>query len=152
MKFTVELDDFWHDTDGDLSKELSKYVIEQVKYQIWDKIEKKVQLEITEKTIKKIDEKIFSELDSFVEKNLNLDKFVVKKGYNNEETPLLEYIQNRINDNSSNYIKAVEQTAENHIKVLRAKYDLLFASQIIGNMQEQGLLKEGVYDALLKTK
>ncbi len=47
-------------------------------------------------------------------------------------------------------IKAVKQDAERCVKEVKSRYDMLFASQVISGLKQQNMLKDGVFEALMK--
>lgn len=73
---------------------------------------------------------------------------------NSEDVTVDEWIRLQF-EHTGNYNRLpdiVKKKAEETIKEIKNRYDLLFASQMITKLNEQNLLKDGVFKALMETK
>jgi hypothetical protein len=92
--------------------------------------------------------KIQKQVDLFVETGK------IKGRYSNDkEVTVLEYIQADFNANSgySSPKDQIQNLAKKFGDELKQRYDLLFASQIVAKLSENGLLKDSVVKMLLET-
>ena len=44
----------------------------------------------------------------------------------------------------------IEKLAKNYSTEMKNRYDMMFASQLVIKLNEQGMLKEGVFESLMK--
>ncbi|MEX0596835.1 MAG: hypothetical protein WD512_10065, partial [Candidatus Paceibacterota bacterium] len=145
IKFIVETDDFWIE-EGTLNSAIKEHVIRNVKNQILEKISDEVNRTITEVVLNEI-----AESKSLVIKNMVQEKcktIKIRQRYSNGEKTIEEAIEYALerNGNVSNDIETyIRKQAEKLGKSLKERYDLQFASHIVKNMQENNLLKEGVF-------
>ena len=155
MKITVELDEFWMDNDSDgLSEDLNKFVKNQVTFEIWKKIENKVKDEITNQVSKIINSKLESKIEEMVKEMIVTQK--MKSPSINVGTDGMCTIAEKLKydfEYGSGWLSPLsimKDLGQKFSKEMKDRYDTLFASQIVLKMNEQGLLKDGVVDALLK--
>lgn len=150
MKFTVELEDFWFEEDEDLSESLKAYIKRDVVHQIAKSIEGQVEKEITRKVSETISDKMSVVIDSTLSELVD-NGFITK---NNKEIPLVEHVKDIFNSHHSwNSPEAkLEKLAKRFGEEMRLQYNNAFASKIVSNMKEQGLLKDEVVQILLEGK
>lgn len=146
MKFTVELDDFWIDEDnGSVDEQMKRYIIQQVIYDIWGKIRDQIKPQLDEVIRNLVDTKLNDRITKEVEKQITTG--TLKPRYSSDpELTIEQHIQDKFRD-SSNKIDIdgmVTKIAKGHAEDLKKRYDLLFASQLVSKLQEQGMLKEDV--------
>ncbi len=166
MKLKVEIDineilsDFFEDFDPEYSsaeidlKSSVKYEIQRkVEYEVLNKYSDNLNTQMSNE-VKKLIDKSFKEL---VESKCS--EFVqngkLKGRYSSsEEVTVEEWIKERFEDstNHSTLRNIVDNNAKILSKEIRDRYDLLFATQIVTKMNEQGLLKEGVFQSLVENK
>lgn len=150
MKFTVEVEDFWIE-DGNLSEQLEKYVTRDVVAQISRSIESKVQTQIT----KKIEELVKKSLNDEIAKNIEA---VMKEGKigrlnrSSEQVTFEEYVRECLSYTGGwmTFQETVKKIAVDYSNELKKRYDILFASQVVAKMSENGLLKEDAVKLLLE--
>lgn len=148
MKIVVDLEDFWFEEDEQLIPALQDHVKTMVIRQIGDSIKKQVDL-FMDKAIK---EEINSQLEMRVKilMEAQLETGKVKGRYSgDQEMTIQEWVSKEIKTNSSNIHDYVLKTAKAQGEDLKRRYDLLFASQIVAKINEQGLLKDDVAKLLL---
>lgn len=147
MKFTVEIEEFWLEEEN-LSDALQEAVKNSVLRQIQDNIKNQVETLVQTKILTVIN----SELETRAK--VLTDEFVAKgkvKGrYSNDpERTVEEYIASEFRAKDSDFRSYIEKITKNQVIELKNRYDLLFASQIVTKINEQGLLKEDVAKLLL---
>lgn len=151
MKFVVELDDFYLDEEEDLIPAIKNEVIIRVTNQVWDMIKETVNKSVTNPLVTEIkgqiDKKINESLMIELENVLKTQKF---KEYSKEIT-FAEFIENKMSASSYNNLqKTVEKLADSRADEIKKRYDLIFASQIVVKLNENGMLKEDVAKLLLE--
>jgi len=155
MKITVELDEFWMDEDSNnLSEELHTYVKNQVIHNVWSKIKDQVDSEIVKKINELSRERLEYKVSELIDKIVDSEQVrspsigIGKDGV----CSLYDKLKHSfLNDSSySNPTSKLQDLAKRFGQELKDRYDTLFASQIIIKVSEQGLLKDGVIESLLK--
>ena len=147
MKFTVEVEEFWLNEDGDLTEELTSHITKSVVYQISKSIEKqvavKIELKAKEAAVSKLDRVIDDKLTDLI------DKGVIT--YNREEISLTEYIEKLFmaSNRWNNPQKQLENITRNFAEELKLQYNAAFANLIVQNMKKQGFLKDYIAQILL---
>lgn len=150
MKFTVDLEEFWMEEDGEsLDAELKKYIIRSVSGKIEKSIQEKVEAEIE----KKVDEFVSARLSVIINDQLAecIEKGVIQPRCHSIPISITTYIKERFLDNSgwSTPTKYIEKIAKEFGADLKLQYNNAFANKIVANMKEQGLLKDEVVQILL---
>lgn len=147
MKFTVEIDEFYLDSDEDLipalEAEIKHQVVKQITGNISLQIGKLAQV-IQEEQLKLYTAPIIEE---------QVKEFVTNgkmRDYSGEIT-IGDYIKKFIqNTKSSEQIeKAIKASVDSHLVELRNRYDLLFTTQLINKIKDAGYLKEEAVKMLL---
>lgn len=157
MKIVVELDEFWMHDEAELSTALSKYVTNQVISEIWKKIKSKVDEDIQVKTAKMVEKLMYQKASSLIDEALKTQtiKTMVYENSRNVEklVSLEEYIGIKFKKDSGwgSPDKKIEELAKQFADELKKRYDLLFASQIVSKLNENGLLKEDVHKMLMES-
>lgn len=153
MKITVELDEIWMDGESSLTEEINHYVKTQVKKEIWDNINEVVNTTITKLVQEEIEKDLISKGQKMVSKIIETEKIkspsinIGVEGY----CTLEELIKYKF-DNSTGWqspVRKIEELAKSFGNEMKKRYDLLFASQIVTKMNENGLLKEDAAKKLL---
>jgi hypothetical protein len=154
---TVDLNDLYAQEDEGLNfneivKENITYKVKQLTYEDF----KKEALPAFENQVKR---KIDLDRDLKIKEQIEelFSKPELKKNYYDEKkVSLAEYIENYFAEytlNSRDFndrVEALVKTQANEIvKQLKDRYDLLFASQIVTKLNEQGMLKEDIAKILL---
>lgn len=164
MKITIDLEDLVNDfaenaSQGEygiedqfeLKKELKQSIISQVTHNHFRNEIIEMRSKAHDFLKKRIAEKIDEVVEKQVERIIREDKFKYNS-YEGEKT-LSEYIKDRFigatRDSKVNLDKITKDIAVNMASELKDRYDLLFASQIVTKLNEQGMLKEDVARLLL---
>ena len=147
MKFTVEVEEFYLE-EGELAAELKHQIKNDVIKQIRDNVKKQVDDFMNDYVIKELD----SELKTRVK--IQIDEFVatgkVKGKYSGDSTrSFAEWIADNIREDKSALDNAIKKIAASHVEELIKRYDLLFATQLITKIKDQGFLKEDAVKLLL---
>ncbi len=156
INVTVDLSEFYSEPEAEnFSQQIKDYIVFEVKQQMFKEFKK----ELTDEFFRLIRESFESQKTFFVNKIFNelvLDA-KIKKPYSGEElisiNDWMKQELERLQLNDQNLRKIIEtQTkaaSEVIAKELKVRYDLLFASQIITKINENGMLKEDVAKLLL---
>ena len=147
MKFKVEVDDFWLDEDDDLGATLKHHVTRDVLGKIKDSIEEKVEEQLTKKIIEVVNGKLEGIIDSKLDELLATG-VVTHRGEDIKISNLIKrHFENNNGWNSPD--DKIQDMAKEFGKELRGRYDAVFATHIVMNMKEQGLLKDDVAQMLI---
>lgn len=151
MTITINVDEFWLDEESDFEESLKKYIVEQATYKVFGKIKN----ELLEKIHIKVEEEVYEKVEEFMRDFIkqNANKLEMKVGYG-QTVPLEEGVRSILSNRAENYAmssitKLVEAYAKSFVDDLRKRYDLLFASQVITKLNENKMLKEGVFESLM---
>jgi|HubBroStandDraft_4_1064222.scaffolds.fasta_scaffold341984_2 hypothetical protein len=150
MKFTVELDEFWLSEDRDLEPELKKYVVKDVVRQVNDSLKDQIENSITVAVKEQIVALMDGRIAALVEEVIKTEK--LKNGSQKDGISIVEYIKQYFQNNNS-YRSADEVIKKEATKFgndMKARYDLLFASQLVAKLHESGMIKEDVIKLLLQ--
>lgn len=148
MKIVVDLEDFWLDSETELIPELQNHVKNTVIREIGDSIKKQVDA-FMDKAIKaeiekQLEMRVKLLMDAYLENNK------VKGNYSSDpEMTVSEWINKKMSESRPSIHDTVKKQAELIGVDLKRRYDLLFASQIVAKINEQGLLKDDVARLLL---
>lgn len=147
MKITVEIDDFWMESDDTLSNELNKYVKDAVIREVHLSIQDKVKREITEQVINEVrlqsSTRIAAYIDSFVADG------VLHKGSTNEVS-IKDFLYASFTNTRQweNLLPSIKKVAENFTIEIKNRYDLVFAAAVLNNLKENNLLSNDAVKAL----
>ena len=149
MKFTIEVEDFYLDGEDSLEANLKDYIKRDVVSQIEKNIRTKVEDQIQREVHLEVEKTFVRKIRDAVTEIVGTEKI---KGSNGVEITLSDYIKNKFQNNTDwrspdDTIKALAKKFGDEMK---ARYDLLFASQIVQKLHENGLLKEDVAKKLLE--
>lgn len=157
MKITVTVDaSQLYGEDGELSfsEAIKQQVIYEVRNKVIEDFKKTLFIQFSDQVKKGVEEQkeelfqtIFKEMAS---------EAMVKNYYGGEKCSFVDYIkaeltrtylsEQSVNSYLNNQLKT---TSENISKQLKERYDMLFASQIVSKLHENGMLKEEVAKMLL---
>lgn len=147
MKFTIEVDDFYLDSEDDLTGALKEYIKRELVSQMWKKTEEKVTRAMEEY----LKELIASEMKTRVQ--ILMDNFLtsgkVKHSHNREEIPVSQHISENFSARNADIVKTIGSLVTSQVSELTRRYDMLFATQILAKVNEKGFLKEDVARLLL---
>lgn len=150
MEFTVKIEDDWIE-DAQLVSELKRQITSSLASKITENL-----LNGHVKLIEKIaTDKIIQKFDKFAnEATLQFIENGKVRSSRNSSTMITvsEYIAERFEYTSSynNQKDLIERLAKNYSTEMKNRYDMMFASQLVIKLNEQGMLKEGVFDSLMK--
>lgn len=148
MEFIVKIEDNWIE-DADLVGEIKRQIISSLSTQITEKLleghVRLIEKVASEKVIQSFDKMSNDATIDFIENGK------IKSSRNSSMLTVFEYIAERF-ENSSGYNNAkelIEKLAKNYSIEMKNRYDMMFASQLVIKMSEQGLLKDGVFQSLM---
>jgi len=159
INVTVDLSEFYSEEDGNsFTNEIKGYISGRVKNEVWEKFKENA----FESFSNQVGERIRLDKDLKIGEAID-DVFYnkkIKKRYGSSEPCSVsefveDYFQHQVvnsNDFTSKVDKIIKAQAEDIVKELKARYDLLFASQIVLKLNENGMLKEDVAKLLLNDK
>lgn len=148
MKFVVDVEEFWLDEESELGPALQAHIKRDVVAQI----EKSVQTQVTDFMNKIMKEEIKSKLETIVSDLMRqfLVTGTVKGQYSNDpELPLADWVKKQVTVQNSNIQDWIKKSVTTQVEELKKRYDLLFATQIVSKLNEQGMLKEDIAKLLL---
>lgn len=148
MKIVIDLEDFWFEEEEQLIPALQEHVTRTVIREIGDSIKKQVDAfmdkAMKNEIEKQLEMRVKLLMDAYIENNK------VKGSYSSDpELTVSEWINKKMSESRPNIHDAVKKQAELIGVDLKRRYDLLFASQIVAKINEQGLLKDDVARLLL---
>ena len=155
MKITIDLEDFWmEENDQNLTEQIKQHIVYKTKCEVWDNIKNHV-METAGNMVKHT---IEAELQLAIQDNIKqfMTNDKLKKRYSsNEEITMHEWIKEEISRASVDNGKLktfVADSAKEFTIEMKNRYDLLFASQIVAKMNDNGLLKEDAAKLLIDKK
>ena len=157
INVTVDLEDFYTDEDGGtLAQEVKQAIASNIKNDIWKKFEKEGLVSFSNQ----MERKIASDKDLKIKETIDdlfKNKKIKKSSYSNDLLSLEEFIIEQLDRNISTSRdfedltrKLVQDKSKEIVQQLKDRYDLLFASQIVSNLNKQGMLKEDIAKILLE--
>jgi Zn-dependent M16 (insulinase) family peptidase len=155
MKIIVDIEEFWFDEESELTEELHNFVTNKVMNEIWKRIEGKIEKEIISQINKMVTDSLYKKSNLFIGKFLETGKIkkdVYKDGkYVKEDMTIQEFIQNKFRSDSGwgNINDHIKKIAQRFGTEMKERYDLMFASQIVARLGDNGLIKEDVAKMLL---
>jgi hypothetical protein len=154
MKITLEVNDFYLD-EQDIESGLKEFIINDVIQKVHKSIESKIDDTITRVVKDQVTKSLYRDIQKIVAKVVSEGKIQTKDGYNSNKIPMTieEYVKHDFEHNTgySSPKDKITELAKNFGNELKRRYDLLFASQIVAKLNENGLLKEDAVKMLLET-
>lgn len=171
INVTVDLAEFYNeDQENSFSEEIKMEIAARVKAQVWKDFEERALSQMKQLVIHEFDKQKTKQIEKLVKKVIGSEK-IKKSDYSNEQITFEEYITENLKNNYfserqtaesvlRNYISnfetkfnnEIKQNSESIAKELRDRYDLLFASQIVTKLNENGMLKSDVARLLLNSE
>ena len=162
MKFNIEIDleNFYAENfEGDefgvgATSSLSQEVVEVIKSEVKDAIRNQVSgvvKEMATDAFERYGNDKIKEITDFKMLEFISEGKVRKSSRNDEMITVSEKLRSTFDD-SNNWktpYKAIEKVGEDFAKELRTRYDMSFATNIVKGLEKQGLLKSGVFEALI---
>lgn len=149
MKYTIEVNDFYLE-DAELESTLKEHIIREVVGQIEKSIQKRVEDHITLKVKAEIESRMYRFMNLAIEQIISTEKLKV----DGKEMTLAEYIKREFTERTGyrNPSDTIATLAKKFGDEMKGRYDLLFASQLVAKMNNNGLLKDEVAKLLLDTQ
>lgn len=154
IKFELDMEDLINDMLCDESCDIEEAIKGEIISKTIRKILPKIETQVNEQVFKRIDgivsERIESAVESAISKTIDSGT-IVKRG---KTITMEDHIRDMFNDHSSwgNPMKKLEAIAKKFGEELTLQYNAAFATRIVANMKEQGLLKDDVVKILLENK
>lgn len=154
MKITIDLEELFselQDSEGTIKEMLVKNIIGSCVYQISAAIKKQVEDQIQREVKNAIESSMLADIRKEVARIIPVAMISIGK---QEEVTLEEYIRTLFSQktgwNSPN--DYIEKLSKQFGDEMKKRYDMLFATQIVNKMAQNGLLKEGMETLLLEKK
>jgi hypothetical protein len=165
INVTVDLEDFYNEDETSFNEQILDYISSQVKSKIFDQFKDKG-FDLVAQNVKKLTDSVFDNQiqlmieDVFknrVSKNgTTWEKIISEKlenrNYFREDSDLEKYLQDNIRRSDSAIHEIIAGHCNKISKDLKDRYDLMFASQIVIKLNEQGLLKSDLSTLLTNDK
>lgn len=152
MKFTIEVEDFYLDEEGDLAAGLKKYITRDVVIKIQKSLEAKIEDGITKEVKAQVEQTLYRKIGTYVAECIANDK--IKGRYSSDpEITLQEWVKQQFTQlaqKAAPVDDTIKKLAEMFGSELKKRYDLLFASQLVAKLSNEGLLKEDAVKLLLE--
>ena len=150
MKFIVEIEDNYIE-EGEIMSELQNQVksdvVNQIKKHINDRVEKQVIIEVKDT----VEKQMYILITSAISDVIKNEEFPSRNSSSKKVT-IEEYIKECLTYQGGwqNFQDVTKKIAENMSLELKKRYDLLFASQIVSKLSENGLLKDDAVKMLME--
>ena len=150
INVTVDLEDLYIDEDQSFSEALNKTITSQVTNEVWKTIKEKVDDQITRNVKLEVEKQYCHKIQSLIAEFFKTGKLKMNS-YDKESITIEEYIIRLFEGNIgwNNPKEQIQKLAKAHGETLKNRYDLMFASQLVVKLNENGLLKEDVAKTLL---
>jgi hypothetical protein len=146
MKFTIEVEGFWLE-DDQLQPALTRHIISDVVSQIHKSMKSKIDEHIAKEAHAQVEKSMYFHINAAT-KELCESGTISKNG---KQVLLKDYIKSEFENNSGwrSPEEILKQLAKKFGDEMKQRYDLMFASQIVIKLKENGLLKEDAAKMLL---
>lgn len=153
LKFKITLEDAWCDDQGNIEDGIKSHIINQLKRNVWETIKEEVKAEISKAVKEQIESEMKSQIAVAVASVMNSPDFKIAGVYSSDPKQTVEeYVAKQFDRHNGGYNSVrdrLDGMAKKHATEMKNRYDLLFASQLVAKMSDQGLLKEGVFKAIM---
>lgn len=156
INVTVDLSDFYSEDESSFSEQIKSAIAYDVRQQVLADWKAKIGAEFNSAVIAEVEK----QKEQFITSALNelVVNAKVKKRYSsNDMISISEWITEELERTqlSENKLRdflnsQTTKTSDKISKELKNRYDMLFASQIVAKLHENGMLKEDVAKLLLK--
>lgn len=165
MKLKVEINleelinDLFYDADPEegvdinLKEIVQDEIIHKSKQAVLSEIKKPILDEMNVRVKHLVKDAYSLEIENHVKEFVKSGK--VKGRYSSDpEMSVKEWVKSKFDGSiDSSKLNSIVKHAANDISAeLRDRYDLLFASQLVAKMNDQGLLKEGIFKTIMENK
>ena len=164
INITVDLSDFYQEEDdyADFSTQIKDYIAWKVKQDVLKDWKDKMTTQFTEYVASEIEKSKNNVVDETL-KELAVTAKVKKRYSSNEMISIVDYIKEELERMhfSTDYVKRyidnktksesdrLKKMADSISKELKERYDLLFASQLVSKLNDNGMLKDNVAKLIL---
>jgi polyhydroxyalkanoate synthesis regulator phasin len=149
MKMTVDidLDGIWFE-DGELSTQIQKALMQDLKQQILASLAQDVKNQMADE-VRSVVHEVFTEIiQAQLNKILVEDNIPVRGGKS-----LRELIEEKFTSSGwSSPEEQIKKLASRFGAEMKSRYDLMFATQLVANMSNHGLLKDEMSKLILPQK
>lgn len=149
MKFIVDVEDFWLDEESELAPALQA----NIKNEVVQQIKKSVETQVTDLMNKIMKEEIKSKLDTIVGDLMRdfLVKGKIKGSYHfDPDLTMMEWVSKNVTGQNATIQDWIKKSVEQQVNALKQRYDLLFATQIVSKLNQEGMLKSDIAKLLLE--
>lgn len=152
MKFIVEIENFWLEEDGggldeQLKSSIRADVVNEIKKSLYLEIQEKISAVVKKQVKEFLHDGIQAKVEEYIKTGL-----INKSSYSNDQITIEEWIKSELTGTSkyNNTHDKIKKLADEFGNELKQRYDLLFASQIVAKLNDNGLLKEDMAKILLQ--
>lgn len=170
INVTVDLSDFYTEEEGQsFSEEIKLHIAHTVKSQVWADFQSKALDEVKSLVNSEFEKSQKMNINYIVSEIFSTEKLKESDGKHGQElVTVKDYIQRKIKktyfseNNNADYVlrryiedfskkfdQDLKKSSETISKEIKDRYDLMFASQIVTKLNEQGMLKDDVGKILL---
>lgn len=172
INVTVDLTDFFSEDESSFNEQILSHIEWQVTSKVWEEFRNKALDSFKNKIDAELEKGKEIELERIITKVFTDKKIKTRESSKNNPQPemvtLFEYIEDKISksyfseertassildsklrEKEVMFEKMVSSSAEEIGTKLKNRYDLLFASQIVSNLNKNGMLKEDIAKILL---
>ncbi len=149
MKIVVDLEDFYQDEDESLRDSLSRHVTSRVVNEIWERIKSKVDSQITAIVV----DKVKNDVDSIIQDRMNELLSAGEIIRHNTTVKISDHVASIFMENSgwNSPHEFIKSRAKEIGAELKSRYDVAFATAIVMNLNQNGMLKEEISKMLLES-
>lgn len=168
INVTIDLSDFYtQDDSNSFSDEIKSEIAYRVKQSVWAEFEKKALEQVTSLVKHEFEKQKTKHIEKLVKKVVLTEK-IKKSSYDSEPVTIEDYVKETLSkdyfspsNNAESVMRGmiqsferkfeseVKQNSTDIAKELKDRYDLLFASQLVAKLNENGMLKDNVAKLLL---
>ena len=150
MKVIIEVPEEWIE-EGEVQEALKYQIIQNLSIKIMDRLNNDFVKKIENTAIAKVEES-FKKIADEETKDFIENGFVSSFNNSSKKITVKEYIADRFNNSNAynSQRSLIEKLAKEYSTEMKNRYDMMFASQLVIKLNEQGMLKEGVFESLMK--
>ena len=150
LKVTIEVPEEWIE-EGEIQEALKYQIIQNLSIKIMDRLNNDFVKKIENIAIVKVEES-FKKIADEETKDFIENGLVSSFNNSSKKITVKEYIADRFNNSNAynSQRSLIEKLAKDYSTEMKNRYDMMFASQLVIKLNEQGMLKEGVFDSLMK--
>jgi hypothetical protein len=147
MKIEININDFYFDQENELEPALKDYIIRECVNQISQNIREKVDQHVKTKVSDMVEKYYGTLIQDTIKTIIDTERV----SYGREEATLADHIRKQINANSgwNSPREQLEKIAKAHADEIKKRYDLMFATQIVAKLGQNGMLKEDIAQLIL---